>query len=242
MEVHFVDEAALHGRTLFVEGAEARHIVKVLRHGPGDELRFTDGRGRFLTARLDRADASGVHAEILETTEDPREAGAPWSTLGVALLKGDHFEIALEKMVELGVHRVVPLVADHCVVKLREKSTGRKVERWQRIADSAMKQSGRSWRCEVTAPLPIEEAVGQYGVAATVIVADETETRDQDPGLRPGEPHFGLVGPEGAFSAREKEWLEQQGARRISLGPFRLRAETAAIALAATLNRGRTHG
>lgn len=242
MEVHFVEPASLHDRTLYIEGGEARHIVKVLRHGPGDDLVFTDGTGRFIDARIDRCDGSSVHAEITGTRPDSREEGAPWSTIGLALLKGDHFEIALEKMVELGVHRIVPVTADHCVVKLKDRAAAKKLERWQRIADSAMKQSGRSWRCEVAAPATVEEAVERYGSGAHVIVADEEETGARDPEVTAGQPHLGLVGPEGAFSEREKEWLERNGARRLSLGPFRLRAETAAITLAATLNRGRTHG
>jgi len=242
VEVHFVEGSEIHGRTLFVQGGEARHIVKVLRHSPGDELRFTDGTGRYLDATIDRCEPGAVHAEITAIRPDSREDGAPWSTLGLALLKGDHFEIAVEKAVELGVHRIVPLLADHCVVKPKDRVVAKKLERWQRIADSAMKQSGRSWRCAILEPSPVVEAVLQYGEDATVIVADETETGIHDHGLRPGQPHLGLVGPEGAFSSREKDWLQEHGAQRLSLGPFRLRAETAAIALAAALNRGRTHG
>jgi 16S rRNA (uracil1498-N3)-methyltransferase len=242
VEVHFVEPASLRDRTLYIEGGEARHIVKALRHGPGDELVFTDGTGRFIDARIDRCDASSVHAEVTGIRTDPREEGAPWSTIGLALLKGDHFEIALEKMVELGVHRIVPLTADHCVVKLKDKVAAKKLDRWQRIADSAMKQSGRSWRCEVLSPSTVQQAVERHGSGLDVVVADEAEVEEHDAGTAPGHPHLGLVGPEGAFSEREKEWLEQNGVRRMSLGPFRLRAETAAIVLAATLNRGRNHG
>jgi 16S rRNA (uracil1498-N3)-methyltransferase len=162
--------------------------------------------------------------------------------MGLSLLKGDHFEFAVEKCVELGVHRIVPVTADHCVVKLRAASTAKKLDRWQRIADSAMKQSGRSWRCEILPPASVEETVGEYGREAVVIVAEETETGVLNSGTAPGHAHLGLVGPEGAFSEREKEWLQQNGARSLSLGPFRLRSETAAITLAAILNRGRNHG
>ena len=242
MEVHFVEASEIHGQTLFIQGPEARHIVKVLRHSPGDQLLFTDGTGRYLEATIDRCEPASVHAEITSIHSDPREEGAPWSTLGLALLKGDHFEIAVEKAVELGVHRIVPLLADHCIVKLKDRVVTKKLERWQRIADSAMKQSGRSWRCAILRPLPVVEAVSQYGEGAAVIVADETETGIHEHGLKPGQPHFGLVGPEGAFSSRENDWLQEYGARRLSLGPFRLRAETAAITLAAALNQGRTHG
>ncbi len=242
MEVHYAPPETIHGRSLYIEGGEARHIVKVLRHGVGDDLVFTDGTGRFLDAEIDRCSSSGVHAEITGIRPDAREKGAPWSTMGLSLLKGDHFELAVEKCVELGVHRIVPVTADHCVVKLRAASAAKKLDRWQRIADSAMKQSGRSWRCEILPPASVEETVGEYGREAVVIVAEETETGVLDSGTEPGHAHLGLVGPEGAFSEREKEWLQQNGARSLSLGPFRLRSETAAITLAAILNRGRNHG
>ena len=242
MEVHYAPPDTIHGRSLYIEGGEARHIVKVLRHGVGDDLVFSDGTGRFLDARIDRCSSAAVHAEITDIRPDAREEGAPWSTMGLSLLKGDHFELAVEKSVELGVHRIVPVTADHCVVKLRAASTAKKLDRWQRIADSAMKQSGRSWRCEILPPASVEETVEEYGWEAVVIVAEETETGVLEPGTQPGQAHLGLVGPEGAFSDREKEWLQQNGARSLSLGPFRLRSETAAITLAAILNPGRSHG
>lgn len=243
MEVHLVRPAEIHGRTVLLGGAEARHVSKVLRHGPGDELRLTDGTGRYLLATIERASASEVKAEIHTEEQDPRESHAPWSTLGLALLKGDHFDLALEKATELGVHHIVPLLAQHCVVKWKPEGSERKVERWQRVVESAMKQSGRSWCPRVSAPLTLEEALAQHGREATVIVADEQETARSvyDLSLSAGQPHFALIGPEGAFSAREKEHLAAQGALAVSLGPFRLRSETAAIALMAALHKGRRH-
>ena len=102
--------------------------------------------------------------------------------LGLALLKGDHFDLALEKCVELGVHRVIPLRADHCVVKWKESAAAKKLARWRRVAESAMKQSGRSWLCEIPAPLAPLEAVGsfreEFGDQAPILVAE--------PWLRPG--------------------------------------------------------
>src|SRR5690606_3458478 len=128
----------------------------VLRHGAGDPLLLTDGRGRYLHTVIERASTTEVKAAIEREVTDPREQGAPWSTLGLSLLKGDHFEVAIEKATELGVHRVVPILAQHCVVKWKEDGADRKVERWQRIAESAMKQSGRSWCPEVTAPMTLD--------------------------------------------------------------------------------------
>lgn len=237
MQLHRVLPEEIHDRTVFVKGPEAKHIVKVLRRGVGDELLLTDGEGRFLHTRIDRCSGAEIHAEIERVEEDPRELGAPWSTLAVALLKGDHFDLALEKGTELGVHRFVPLLADHCVVKW--KGGEKKLGRWRRVVESAMKQSGRSWCPEVTAPMTPLEAIEAYGPGARVVVADEV-----DPGVRAetilaSTPHLGMVGPEGAFSASEKKALADAGAEAVSLGPFRLRSETAAIVLAAVLNGGR---
>lgn len=240
MQLQFVEPAMIHGSSILLEGPEARHVTKVLRRRVGDPLVCTDGTGRFLHATIDRIDGGKVHAPIERTEADPREEGAPWSTIGLALLKGTHFEIALEKMVEVGVHRVVPLLARHNVVKWKSTGGERKIDRWQRIADAATKQSGRSWRVEVTAPRTLDEIVEQAG-EATLIVADEVESAHAigDLGLAPGTAHCGLVGPEGGFSDDEKSFLRENGAHAVTLGPFRLRAETAAIVLAATLNGGR---
>lgn len=240
MQLQFVEPTMIHGSSILLEGPEARHVTKVLRRRVGDPLVCTDGTGRFLHATIDRIDGGKVHAPIERTEADPREDGAPWSTIGLALLKGDHFEIALEKMVEVGVHRVVPLLARHNVVKWKNAGGERKIDRWQRIADSATKQSGRSWRVEVTAPRTLEELVA-HADGATLVVGDEVETAHTvaDLGLAAGTPHVGLVGPEGGFSDDEKSFLRDHGAHAVTLGPFRLRAETAAIVLAATLNGGR---
>ena len=240
MQLQFVEPGAVHGSSILLEGAEARHVTRALRRRVGDAIVCTDGTGRFLHATIDRTDGKIVHAAIDRIEDDPREEGAPWSTVGLALLKGDHFELALEKMVEIGVHRVVPLIARHNVVKWKPSGAGRKIERWQRIADAATKQSGRSWRVEVTAPRTLDEALG-IDDGATVVVADETETQQTVAALslEPGRPHLGLVGPEGGFSEDERAFLAEHGARTVTLGPFRLRAETAAIVLATALNEGR---
>lgn len=244
VDVHALDERNLQGSSIYLEGGEARHIVKVLRHGVGDEIRFSDGRGGFLLARIDRVGAAELHAEVLSREPDPREEGAPWSVLGLALLKGDHFELAVEKCVELGVHRIQPLIADHCVVKWKPAKGARKLERWRRVAESAMKQSGRSWRPEVLEPRPVVDAVedfrAEFGHDALVVVAEEAGEVDrlQPTERRPRRPHLGLVGPEGAFSEAEKQALASAGVRPVGLGPYRLRSETAAIALIAALNEG----
>lgn len=243
MEVHVVRPSEIHGRTVILGGVEARHVVKVLRHGVGDPLLLTDGAGRYLHTVIERAGAHEVKATIEREVIDPRETGAPWSTLGLALLKGDHFELAIEKATELGVHRIVPVLAQHCVVKWKEDGAERKIERWQRVAESAMKQSGRSWCPQVTAPMTLDALIGSLSPETMVVVGDEEESGRSVHELQmaPRGAHLALVGPEGAFSAQEKQWLADHGVIAVSLGPYRLRAETAAIALLAALYKERKY-
>jgi 16S rRNA (uracil1498-N3)-methyltransferase len=237
MEVQWLPSSSLKGKSILLEGDEARHILKVRRRTVGDELLFTLGDGTFIRARIDRCDSHGLHAEILSHEPDGREEALPKLSLALALLKNDHFELALEKCVELGVHRVIPLLAEHCVVRWKTSSAQRKLERWRRIAVSAMKQSGRSWLPTVHAPVKLSELGELVEEEARWIVGDETERKVllSQLDLGPQAPRVALVGPEGGFSAVEREWLAERGALAVSLSPFRLRAETAAITLVSAL-------
>lgn len=247
MQVQYAPPGSRHGESIYLEGAEAKHVLKVRRLGPGDQVTFTDGGGRFLHARIDRCGTSDLHAIVERTEDDPRESDAPTATLALALLKGDHFELALEKVVELGVHRILPILAERCVVRWKPSQGERKLERWRRIAESAMKQSCRSWLPHVLEPCPVAEIVDR-AEGTFVVVADEGERERTvaDLALAEGQPYLGVVGPEGAFSPREKAELAERGAHAVRLSPFRLRSETAAIVLMAALGRagggGRVHG
>jgi 16S rRNA (uracil1498-N3)-methyltransferase len=238
MQVHALPPEAIHGDSIFLKGQEARHIVKVLRHGVGDSIVFSDGRGHFVHATIDRCDVSELHAEIDRREDDPREDGAPRATLALALLKGNHFELALEKCVELGVHRFQPLLARHSVVKW--KGNDKKLIRWSRIAESAMKQSGRSWLPEVLEPVDVGTFLAKRDPQERLILAEEAEA-GPPPFTRPvgNEPYAACVGPEGAFSDEEKHEFKEAGAELVSLSPFTLRSETAAVAVIAGLESTR---
>lgn len=236
-QVHALPPGALGDRTLFLGGPEARHILKALRRGVGDRLQFSDGEGRFVHATIDRVDGGELHAVVDRIEDDPLEAGAPRLLLGLPLLKGDHFELALEKATELGVHGVIPLLAERCVVRWKERSAARKLERFDRITEGAMKQCRRSWWPRVHAPVaPADLAAAVPGGTQWVVADEEADaTGVDDLGLDPARPVLALVGPEGAFSPAEKDQLAQAGARAVRLSPYRLRSETAAITLVAAL-------
>jgi 16S rRNA (uracil1498-N3)-methyltransferase len=238
MQVHALPPEAIHGESIFLKGQEARHIVKVLRHRAGDPVVFSDGSGHFIHATLDRCDVSELHARIDRREADPREIGAPRATLALALLKGNHFELALEKCVELGVHCFQPLLAEHCVVKW--KGGEKKLDRWRRIAESAMKQAGRSWLPELWEPLSVTDFLAGFPGRGRLILAEEA-TAGPPPFERSvgSDPYTACVGPEGAFSEQEKRAFAKAGAELVSLSPFTLRSETAAVAVVAGLESTR---
>lgn len=235
MQVHALPKDALHGKSIYLTGPEAKHIVRVLRHGVGDTIVFSDGEGHLVHAVLDRVQSNELHAEVSRIEDDPREAGAPLSTVALSLLKGDHFELALEKCVELGVHRVQPLLANRCVVKWKDNP--KKLERWRRIAESAMKQAGRSWLPQVLEPVSVQELLESLPESTTLIVADETEREDSVMELKQSLAggYVACIGPEGAFDEGERAAFAAKGARVVSLSSFVLRAETAAVVLIAAL-------
>lgn len=237
MDLHWLPPGSRHGKSILLEGDEARHILKARRKGVGDEVVFTEGDGRILSARIDRCDRHTLHARILSSRRDAREARGIRVTLALALLKGDHFELALEKCVELGVRRVIPLLADHSVIKWKASSAGHKLERWRRIAISAMKQSGRSHLPEILPPCPLEELSAHLEKETVWVVADETEGERSvyDLDLPAASPRVALVGPEGGFSTRERQWLSERESVEVSLSSYRLRAETAAVVIVAAL-------
>ncbi len=220
---------------------ESRHLVKVMRARPGDEVRLTDGRGRRLLAVLLAADAAAARLRVETSAADRAELARPRLCLACGVVKGRHFEWALEKAVELGAHTIRPLLTVHGEVAPRDG----KLERWRTIVGAAAKQSGRAWTPDVAPPASLGDWLAgrsgdglYYGVAR----ARARDPRDGDDGLlspdrllaggvpvaEDGELCW-AVGPEGGWDASELEALAAAGTP-VRLGPHRLRTETAACA------------
>jgi len=199
---------------------EAHHLVHVLRLREGAEVSLFDGKGAAARAKVERIDGGAVDLSILGP-EPSRES--PLSlTVAVAPPKGDRMSFLIQKLTELGVTRVVPLVTER-------GRPGESLERWRRIAIEAGKQSGRSRAPEVTSPRSLEEVLKEKG---SLVAAH--------PGAPPlSAPRSGaivaLIGPEGGWSERELALFSELGVTLFGLGPRTLRTETAAIAAAAVL-------
>ncbi|MCB1184692.1 16S rRNA (uracil(1498)-N(3))-methyltransferase [bacterium] len=223
------------GDTVVLDRDESHHLSTVLRGGRDTTLHLVDGRGHRLEAVPDGRDGRRVRVRITAVADDPAEAAAPRLVLAVAVVKGKRFEWAVEKAVELGAHRLVPLRCEHGVIDPREG----KRERWVTIMKSALKQCGRSWLPDLAAPCPLAEAlpglaggVLLFGAAPWEMPAGRVVPwRDllaAPPADTPAELVF-CVGPEGGWSPAELALLDAAG-RPVTLGPHVLRAETAAAA------------
>ncbi|MDQ3966656.1 MAG: 16S rRNA (uracil(1498)-N(3))-methyltransferase, partial [Actinomycetota bacterium] len=198
---------------------EAHHVYKVLRGRTGESIEVVDGAGRLFVAEL----LKGREASVTE--EQPAEGDDTAVTLYQAAPKGRHMDLVVEKATELGVGRVVPLVTERGVVRFEEGDG--KVRRWRRVAETAARQSLRLRVPEVGEALPFSEAVREVG--ETGVLLHNGPNLPPLEGIVPGLAVGLFVGPEGGWSERELAMAGEAGLRFASLGPYRLRSETAGI-------------
>jgi 16S rRNA (uracil1498-N3)-methyltransferase len=209
---------------------EARHLRDILRLQKGEKIRVTDGQGRRYLASL----RSVSKKEVTVLLEEPLPEEAPRSVLeiGQALLKKDKMEWVIQKAVELGAETLIPFVSSRTVVKLKDKSPA--LSRWQRIADEAVKQSGRGSRMIVQNRVSFDDLIHETADLKIIFWEEEGEPvreffrRGVWP-YPPAQKILALIGPEGGFSLEEIEQARHAGFAVLSLGQRILRAETAAI-------------
>ncbi len=217
-------DAALAGGTLALPPDESRHIVRVLRHRPGDEIKVVDGVGNWYRVQLTDASPDCARGLILEARKDVGELPLQL-TVGMALLKSRaRYETFLEKAVELGARRIVPLVTSRTVAQ------GLRQDRARQIMVSAIKQCGRCRLPRLEKPRPLEEMYTKDGSGLGLLCDASAPTALSGAlGEMPDRVTL-LVGPEGGFSREEVARAKTFGFVPVSLGPPRLRAETAAVA------------
>lgn len=216
-------------RRVTLTADEARHLREVLRLKPGDEVSVFDGVGKEFRARVAQARREFAELELDEEIEPARPESPLHITLAVALLKGEKFDLVVQKATELGVTKIVPLMTRYADIKLRDESDANKrVARWQRIALEAAKQSGRGIVPEVTTPVSFGSVLentcvlfSEKGGHGLPLIDTDTVTA--------------IVGSEGGWADEELDRARAVGAQIVTLGGRILRAETAAITAAALL-------
>lgn len=205
--------------------AEARHAAQVLRKRKGDQLDLVNGRGSWYRATITALSKKRCTLEVSEAYRYDKRADHRLSLLVAPTKNIDRFEWILEKATEIGVDDIFPVLTEHS-----ERSRLRP-DRLERVLESAMKQSLRAWLPVLHPLAPLAEVmtlVPEKEVGVFAYLGDE-----QVPLLRDtcsaGEDVRVVIGPEGGFSPAEAELAKSRGFRWVSLGPNRLRTETAAI-------------
>ncbi len=224
---------------------ESRHLFKVVRANPGDEVTLLDGEGGRYRAVIrtggaigDPKKGSGVTAEIVSAIQ-----AGPVCTVDVAvpLIKSHRMDLAIEKCAEMGVRRIIPFQCERSIWKGGEREALKKRERLERKVAAACKQSGNPWFTRIEPVTPFTRFLGSLKGYGRIYLADAdgisfpAVLREQGgPGRTHGTPArdlemLGIAGPEGGLTESEKEALVSAGAVKVSLGLNRLRSETSSF-------------
>lgn len=231
----FYSEDRITGAQVVIRGDEAQHIARVLRLKPGETVVVFDGSGFDSTMVLEEVTASMVSGTVIERNRAATEPAFP-ITLVQGLAKGDKMDLIIQKAVELGVSRIIPLETDHAVVNLDEKKARGKAERWNRIALEACKQCQRSCPPRVEPVAELADIIRLAGDAPVLFFyegARHVSLQDTLEQVGPKARERGMflvIGPEGGFSEREASTAEKAGFYSAGLGPRILRTETAGLA------------
>lgn len=203
-----------------------RHAIQVLRLKQGDMIRLFDGQGAEYEATLISV---GKRESMVQLGQPlPSEVVSPLSiTLIQGISKGDRMDIAIQKAVELGVNKIIPVVTERCNVQLKAERSDKKWAHWHGVVVSSCEQSGRNILPELSPIMSLQQAVTECQNGWILSPTAQTSLS----ALPPQQAMNIAIGPEGGFSDDEIQSAEQQGFQSLRFGPRILRTETAAIAV-----------
>ena len=243
MHRFYLPPAECAGDQLRLVGREAHHALHVLRLQRGETVTVLDGAGHALASEV----TALTRAELALTVRQ-RQFIPPLPcqiTLIQALPKGKIMDSIIQKAVELGTHRVIPILSERVVSHLDEEGAEAKREKWQQVAVEAIKQSGAAWLPRVASPLSVKAGLAEAGALDLTLVGSlQSERRHPRACLeeyrtihsRPPKSVGVWVGPEGDFTPAEIALIQAAGAKPITLGNLVLRVETAAMYCLSILN------
>jgi 16S rRNA (uracil1498-N3)-methyltransferase len=231
MEYFYTPPHLIKALELTIDGDEFVHLTHVMRKKPGDAIRVVNGAGTAYDATIAEISKRTARCEITATHSRLNEPEID-VTLGVAILKNaSKFDFLVEKVTELGVNTIVPLTTERTIPHHA------KADRWQKLALAAMKQSCRCVLPTVRNLTRFEDFITSTARHSHKLIPHEKAVNPLSATIQTGALHAVTlcIGPEGGFSDREIALAQEKGFRPVSLGPTRLRTETAAIAAMALL-------
>jgi 16S rRNA (uracil1498-N3)-methyltransferase len=209
---------------------ETRHLRDVLRLRESEKINIFDGEGREFSGEIETiAKKETVLKIIEEVAPTSRESDLDLS-LAVALLKGEKFDLVIQKAVELGVTKFVPMNTKRTDVKLKDAE--KKIERWQKIALEAAKQCGRAKLMQIELPQDFAQLI-KSSEGTKVLFAERSGNKFAE--IKTDKKITAFIGPEGGWEDSEIELAASNGCQIITLGGRILRAETAVITIASLL-------
>ena len=218
-------------------GSDARQLITVLRKKIGDKFFATDGQGRVLTLEIKNIENDMLRCRIVSAS-NANEYSLDL-TVFQAIPRGQTIELIIEKLCELGVNRIVPILTERTVPRYDQEKAKKKQQRWQRIADETMKKVGRSIGIGVSAPVSFKQIEKQLATDSLKIIPWELEQQLTLKQLLKTQNSVKsvsvIIGPEGGFSKSEVDFCVSTGFKPVSLGPRILKVETAAIVTAANI-------
>jgi 16S rRNA (uracil1498-N3)-methyltransferase len=216
--------------------AELRHLTRVLRLKPGDEVLLFDGKGKEYRATIKQL--TGRQASFALIQDSPPETPEPSVRiiLGIGLLKVTKLEWLIQKATELGVADILPFHSLRVVPRPEETAVRNRLGRWEKIAAEAAKQCRRARIPRIHPPCSFAEALAAFPNTARIFLWEKERDRTlNDVFNSPSPAVYALVGPEGGFSVEESQRAEVAGFVPVRLGPRILRAETAGLVIVALL-------
>lgn len=228
----------LYAAEMVIKDVDAKHISKVLRMQPGDKIQIVSDDGVTAIAEIVSLQADNVVVKCLEKLAESHEPSVK-ITLAQGLAKGEKMDFIIQKAVEMGASSIVPVAMEHSVVRLEGAKADKKVERWQKIAEAAAKQSKRDIIPQVQPVQTMQQMLANNDLLHKIIAYECEDRLGLKTALQSCENLQDLlliIGPEGGISEFELELARKNGAVPVSLGKRILRAETAGVvALSAIL-------
>lgn len=218
------------GKEVALDAYTSHRLSKVLRFPQGKNLTLFNGDGENYTAKVLQAKKDCV-VKVLEKIKNPSESKLNL-TLVQGIAKGEKMDFLIQKAVELGVNKIIPIFTKHCVVRLKADKSAKRRLHWQKIVISACEQSGRSIVPEVVAPMNLDDFLQQPIVNGFVLHHRCEQTLLDSQIVNEATI---LIGPEGGLSEVEIAQATQAGCQPLLLGSRVLRTETASLAVIANM-------
>ena len=234
----FVKSEQIKDKEIIIIGEDIKHIKNVLRKQSGDIIEICNQEtGQTYKCEISEIREEKILNNIVE--EISNEENKIKVDIYQGLPKADKMELIIQKSIELGANAIIPVEMKRCVVKIDSKSESKKIERWQKIAESAAKQSGRNTIPKIGEIIKVEEIAQMADLYDSIIVCYENEKETtlksqllqlKKDILNKQEIKLAIViGPEGGLEEKDVELLKQNGAKIVTLGNRILRTETVAL-------------